>query len=935
MRHVLPALLCAFLFTSCGLLGLSSDPGSDAVPDTTAVSETEEDDPFEDWDETLEDTEEIDGFLPLHQKEDRTLYAEIDPDRLGETFGLVLHISEGLGVFNMHDGLRLSDTRLMQFRRVGHKVELVHRNVRFRADAGPMRQSLEGNTGHSVVHAFDIVSQNDSTDHLLVDLSDFLVSDYPEVGERLKLYFGGSSPSLQADKSHVERARSFPENTEIDARLTFQGNSPPLLGGEAVPDYRGIPVGVRYSIFALPEEPMARRPADDRVGYFENAVKDFSKDQERDPYIRYVQRWRLAPSDTAAYRRGERVEPEEPIVYYVDRSVPERYRSYVKDGIEAWNEAFEQAGYENAVVAKTAPDDSSWSAEDIRYSTVQWTAAHQMDYAIGPSQTDPRTGEILNADILISSSFVRGWQNTYSQLTPEAGGQGPVAASDSEESGVRTQDEVVEDLRAPEALRQMFPEHLAQRVCRAERGKAHQMGLQRALLLGRGTLEPGAPMPEEYLGAAIKDLVMHEVGHTLGLRHNFKASSGIPADRLHDESYTEEHGVSLSVMDYAPVNVAPDTTEQGHYWNPGVGTYDEWAIQYGYQPIAEQSGDGPLVRDAPLADTTTAAEPGLNKIAAESSDPMHRYGTDEDAGLGAYAVDPLTNTWELGSDPVAFADTRTELVREVEPKLDDRLIAEGDDYHALREATTALLSERYRTLQPVVKAVGGSYVARDHKGTPDARPPFEPVDVERQREAVEVLVENAFAPDAFAFDPDRLNKLAPNRHRHWGADTDMPLDYPVHRRVSTIQTGLLEDLVHPARLQRMIDTQARTEGEGYGPEALLSRLTEAVWQELGPAGRDPEAINSFRRPLQRTYTDRLVQLMMNTTSWITITTGGIDQIDTPEDVRSLARLELEELSAALDRALSTPGLDRATEAHLAETKERVDRALEASMAVSP
>ncbi|MFO8100196.1 MAG: zinc-dependent metalloprotease [Salinibacter sp.] len=934
MRHVLPALLCAFLFTSCGLLGLSSD-SSDPAAEMTATPETDDDDPFEDWDETLEDTEEIDGFLPLHQKEDRTVYAEIDPDRLGETFGLVMHISQGVGVFNMHDGLPLSDTRLMEFEKVGHKVHLVHRNPRFRADAGPMRRSLEDNTGHSTVQAFDIVSRNDSTDHLLIELSDFLVSEYPQVGERLKLYFGSAAPTLDREKSTVSQAMGFPENTEIDASLSFEGSEPPLTGAEAVPDYRAVPVGVRYSFFDLPEEPMPRRPADDRVGYFVDAVKDFSKDQERDPYDRYVQRWRLAPSDTAAYRRGERVEPEEPIVFYVDRSVPERYRPYVEDGIEAWNEAFRAAGYKNAVKAKPAPDDSTWSAEDIRYSTVRWTAAHDMGYAIGPSQTDPRTGEILNADILISSSFVRGWQNTYSQLTPEAGGQGPVDAAASPRAGEGAPEEVVRDLRPTEALRQMFPEHLSHRVCTVERGMAHQLGLQRALLLGRGTLDPGAPMPEEYLGAAVKDLVMHEVGHTLGLRHNFKASSGIPADRLHDESYTEEHGVSLSVMDYAPVNVALDPEEQGHYWNPNVGTYDEWAIQYGYQPIAEQSGDGPLVRDAPLADTMTAAEPGLNKIAAESSDPMHRYGTDEDAALGAYAVDPLTNTWELGSDPLAFADTRTDLVRDVEPILDDRLIEDGERYHALREATTALLVERYRSLQPVVKAVGGSYVTRDHKGTPDARPPFEPVAPDTQRQAVDLLVEHAFAPDAFEFDAERLNKLAPDRHSHWGASGEMPLDYPVHRRVATIQTGLLEDLMHPARLQRMIDTEVRTEGEPYGPDALLGRLTDAIWQEVGPEGRDPESVNSFRRPLQRTYTDRLVQLMMNTTSWITISAGGIDQIDTPEDVRSLARRELQDVSAALDRALADPGLDRASEAHLAETKERIDRALKASMSVSP
>ncbi len=936
MRRFLFLVLAPLLLAACTTVNVRPDdaadepggPSTEAAPPTdddgTAGADDGEDDPFEPWGETLEGTRKVDGFLPLHEKDDGTLYAEIPSERMGDPFGLTLHVSQGVGVFNLHDGLPLSDTRLMEFRRVNRSVHLVHRNVRFRADAGPMRTSLNDNTGDSVVEAFDIVSRNDSTGHLLIEVSDFLTSDYPEIGDRLSLYFGGAPASLQGGKSYVKKARGFPDNTEIDVSLTYQGSSAPLIGGEAVPDYRAVPVGVRYSLFALPESKMQRRRADDRVGYFVDAVKDFSRDQASTPYVRYVQRWRLAPSDTAAYKRGELVEPAEPIVYYVDRTVPDRYREYVKQGIEAWNEAYRAAGYKNAVEARVAPDDSTWSAEDIRYSTVRWTAAHQMGYAIGPSQTDPRTGEILNADILISSSFVRGWQDTYSQITP-----GPDA-----DTGVPAQGPV--SSRTPKALRKMLSPELAQQACWAERGMAQQIGLQRTLLLARGAIAPGESMPETYLGAAIKDLVMHEVGHTLGLRHNFKASSGIPNDELHDESYTEQHGVSLSVMDYAPVNVALDEEEQGHYWNPTVGPYDEWAIKYGYMPIAEQSDDGALTRNGPLADTATAAAAGLHKIAATSSDPTHRYGTDEDTWLGGYAVDPLTNAWELGSDPMAFAETRAALVKTVMPKLEDRLVSAGERYYPLRRATTALLMERYRSLRPVTKTVGGSYVARDHKGTPDARPPLRPVPAEEQREAVQLLVDEAFAPNAFEFDPERLNKLAPNRRSHWGTSPSLPLDYPVHRRVHTIQRNLLRELLHPARLQRMIDAQARTpDGAGYAPGALFRTMTDAIWSELDTAGPQPAPINSFRRPLQRTYADMLIELMMGTTSWITITTAGIDQIDAPEDVRSVARLELTELSDQIETALGTPGLKRETRAHLSETQARIDRALNASLDLSP
>ncbi len=935
MRTLCLLTLSTLLLAACTTVNVRPGESTDdesATPSTeTTTAETdteddeddEEDDPFKPWDKTLEDTEKIDGFLPLHRKDDGTFYAEIPKERLGDPFGLILHISQGAGVFNLHDGLRLSNTRLMQFRHVNQKVHLVHRNVRFRADEGPMRTSLKDNTAHSTVHAFDIVSKNDSTGHLLVEFSDFIVSDYPQIGDRLQSYFGGAPATFQQDKSYVEQAMGFPENTEIDVSLTYQGSSAPLIGGEAVPDYRAVPVGVRYSLFELPETKMQRRPADDRVGYFTNAIKDFSRDRSTTPYVRYVQRWRLAPSDTAAYKRGELVEPADPIVYYVDRTVPKEYREYVKQGIEAWNEAFRAAGYKNAVVAKIAPDDSSWSAEDIRYSTVQWTAAHQMGYAIGPSQTDPRTGEILNADILISSSFVSGWQETYSQLTPGSSQNGEIDAH------------LPVQPRTPEALRKVLSPDLARRACWAERGKAQQLGLQRTMLLARGVISPGKPMPDKYLGAAIKDLVMHEVGHTLGLRHNFKASSGIPTDELHDESYTSEHGVSLSVMDYAPVNLALNEENQGHYWNPTVGTYDAWAIKYGYMPITKQSEEGPLTRNSSLADTAAAAEAGLNKIAATSSDPMHRYGTDEDNWLGGYAVDPLTNAWELGSDPKAFAQTRTDLVQKVMPKLEDRLVTEGERYYPLRQATTSLIGERYRSLLPVTKMVGGSYVARDHKGTPDARTPLRPVSAQEQREAVQLLIDGAFAPDAFQFDAERLNKLAPNRHSHWGTSPSLPVDYPVHRYVHTVQSNLLRELLHPARLQRMIDTKVRTEGSTYRPGALFQDLTGAIWSELDTNGPRPASINSFRRNLQRTYTDVLIELMMGRTNWITITMAGADQIEAPGDVRSMARLELNELSTQIDRALDAPDLNQDMRAHLTETQARIDRALNASLDVSP
>ncbi|UCF68485.1 MAG: DUF5117 domain-containing protein, partial [Acidobacteriota bacterium] len=536
------------------------EPRPSAAPSPAKKEDKEKDKPpLKPWKEVLKDTEEIEGLLPMHLKRDRTLYLELAPDQLGRDYGMVLHYSRGLGDFNVHDGLQLSSTRLIRFERVGDTVYLVDRNPRFTAEPGsPMRRSIDDNTGHSILDAWKVASEKKDSKHLLVDVTTFFVSDYANVSERLKFYYGNKPVSFDKERSYVASVKGFPRNVELDAMLTYKAGDFPTYGGEGVSDYRSIPVSVRYSLFALPDQPMPTRLADDRVGYFLKAVEDFSRDRQETPYIRYIERWRLEPKTPDKLPS----EPVKPIVFYVDRSVPHEYRPYVKQGIEGWNKAFEQAGFNNAIVAREAPeDDASWSAEDIRYSTVRWTAAHRMGYAIGPSQVDPRSGEILNADILISSSFVRGWLYAWQQLGP-----GEMATR------------LLESQRLPGNL----PREMAERVCVAELGKSHQLGVQYAWLAALGKIEPGAEMPEEYLGDAIRDLVLHEVGHTLGLRHNFKASSAIAPEKLHDTQYTKQRGIAVSVMDYLPVNISADPAKQGHYWDVTVGDYDLWAIEYGY-----------------------------------------------------------------------------------------------------------------------------------------------------------------------------------------------------------------------------------------------------------------------------------------------------------------------------------------------------------------
>lgn len=894
------------LLAACGILAATTGC-SKASPDTDPRADAGEDSSFEPWDEVLEDTEAFSGFLTLHRKRDNTVYLEIPGAMLDTDFGMTMHISRGAGVFNVHQGLPLSGAQLMRLRRVGNRILLEHRNARFTADEGSaIRASVEGNTAHSIVAAWEIESEHDSTKHVLVDATKFLVSDYPDLARRLEPYYDNKTPSLASERSYVERIQAFPKNVEVDARLTYQATARPIFGGEGVPDTRSVPIGVRYSLYALPENPMPIRVADDRVGHFLDAVKDFSRDQEDDLFVQIVRRWRLEKQDPSAAMS----EPVEPIVFYIDHSVPEAYRPYVRRGIEAWNGAFEQAGFRNAVVARDAPEDSTWSAEDIRYSAVRWTAAHQMGYAIGPSQSDPRTGEQLNGDVLISQSFMQGWIWNFQRL----GNPGATAEPQGELAAMIAARGVIDQ----QGL-ELDPWQLAHK-CFAEIGRAHQLGFQRAALLGLGVLDPDHEVPEAYLGDAIIDLVLHEIGHVLGLRHNFKSSSGTPADRLHDTSFTGRNGVSLSVMDYTPVNIAADPDEQGHYWNIVAGSYDRWAIQYAYSTIYEQPSDGPLVTRGTPAASPEAERNGLRKIAAQATDPMHPYGTDEDNWLGPYAVDPLSSAWELGSDHIAFARSRAEIVEKILPSIEERILDDGEGYQRLRNAVNSLLFERLNATLPLVKYVGGAYVSRDHRGDPDQRPAFAPVAPERQREAVGLILETMLAENAFEFDPELLNRLLPNRWNHWGQRPPTILQFPVLPSVAAIHGSLLSGLMTPPRLARMLDQEAVAPAgaDVYTVGEMFAALTGGVWSELG-RGPDARSTTPIRRNLQRIYTDDLSTLALSES--------------VPGDASALARLELAELSSRLGRALAGSRLDRATHAHLAEVQARVERVLEAALVV--
>jgi hypothetical protein len=837
------------------------------------------------------------GLFTLYLKRDNN-YLSLSPTQLDRDYLLVTQLSQGIGELGLDGGSSVRSD-LIRFHRAGDRIELWVVNPHFAAQPGtPMARAVAYSFGHSVAHSFAIATMRDNGE-ILVDLTPFLLSDWAD----LSSFFQGvanqrklsGSIFLDRDRSSLEQLQLFSGNFEAEVRLTYQSNR--NLGIDALADYRWIPVGIHYSLLELPSTPMRPRYADERVGYFVSAIKDFSRDTAESFFVRFVNRWRLEKRNPNAPIS----EPVHPIVYYIDHTVPTEWRPWVRAGVLEWNRAFEEAGFRNAIRVLDAPDDTLWSAEDARYSTIRWTATNRTVYAVGPTNVDPRTGEILNADVLVSAAWIQTWRGESGEYVP------PEAAVQS----VFLEDSAASDPNGDT------------RLCSLGEGLRREGSLTRAVLAGRD--ERAARL---YIGQALKALIMHEVGHTLGLRHNFRGSAGVTRAQLSDRSYTQSHGVGVSVMDYSPAALSLDPHKQGDYYAPTIGSYDRWAIRYGYTPL----GSNP---SAPVAKGSEAVAPdwvpdselkALHSIAAEAADPAHLYGTDEDAGFGGLGLDPTVSRYDQTDDPLGWARERVALINRLFDSLPSRIVAPGQGYARLRAAFTDLLNDRWYATLITTKYLGGATTARDHRGDPAARPAFVTVPAGVQRKALAFIAEAAFGERAYRFSPELLSHLGPDRWRHWGSvPAAGRIDFPLHSWAMAQQSALLGQLLDPAVLSRIRDAELRaTDGDSTVtiPE-LFATLTAAIWAEVGyptADGRPAVArnITSVRRDLQRLYLNSLIRMVVNPLP------------DTPEDARTLARVTLTDLAAQLDRARRTE-FDAYTRAHLMDSRERIAQALHAQM----
>jgi hypothetical protein len=406
---------------------------------------------------------------------------------------------------------------------------------------------------------------------------------------------------------------------------------------------------------------------------------------------------------------------------------------------------------------------------------------------------------------------------------------------------------------------------------------------------------------------------MHEVGHTLGLRHNFKASTMLKNEQLHDTAITRKQGLVGSVMDYSPINIAPKGVKQGDYFTTTIGPYDYWAIEYAYKPLTGGT-EGELEE--------------LQKIASKSAAPGHDYGTDEDM----YATpDPLINAYDLGADPMKFAQDRIILAEELLKDLAERVVDKGEGYQRARQAFSTLMGQYGNAAHLVARFVGGEYVHRDHRGDPNGRDPFIPVKAAKQREALKFLEEHILTDTPFHFSPQLLRRLAADRWMHWGNNSAMgSVEYPIHDRLLNIQRVALNDLLSAAVLRRIQDNalKAEKEEQPLTVAEVFRSLTDGIWSDL-PNGAPKEGKKALlssvlRRNLQREYLKRLAGLVLGPRAdagGFAVVGGG----SVPPDARALARMHLRDVTKRIETALADKGmaLDDSTRAHLEECQERI------------
>ena len=722
-----------------------------------------------------EGLELIEGYLKVYTDEDNVNYfLKLDDADLDKQFLYFAYIMNAPQGSTLTGGLP-SDGKVLEFRSFQKdNIGLYQINTSYiNGDDNNIGRSTITNITEAFIEKFKPIAR--SEDSVLISVNKFLMSEKieaisyvpSEYREYISVDYGRPDPS----KTFINNVLNNKTNTAVEVTFGYVNKMPnsDAYSVSAVTDPRYLSITGRHIFIKMPDDEFEPRVNDHRVGYFVNKSTDLTS-YENFPNFALINKWRLIKKDPEA----QLSEPVEPIVYWVENTTPEEIIPAVVAGIENWNIAFEEAGFKNAIVAKIQPKDAEWDAADYDYNVIRWSSEPDGNLlGIGPSVTNPLTGEIISADVVNKLLAVKIGYN----------------------------------------YRKLY----------------------------------GYSKDNDPLMQYITNLTLHEVGHTLGLRHNFRGSYKYSPTEIHDKELTG-NTIMNSVMDYDPINVAPKGTKQGIFFSTVPGEYDKWAIKFGYTP-------GLTDEDRRL-------------MLLDSVKPQLSFGTDDEAmSYPGNNIDPRTKRYDMSNDPITYA---TDIINIVDEKINElpMIFSDEESFNNYTNAFFRFFRTKGRFLETVAQQIGGVYVNKI-SSTQDDRTILEAVPYDKQKQAMALLADKVFANGSMNYDSKILANLMYERGTRSSSGNNDP-DF--HALVLSSQSNILRNILHPEVMKRLVNSSLY--GNTYMPAEVLSDLNEAIFVSR-------ETPDTFKRNLQATYVDLLIEGFKN---------GNYDNISKAEIFQAISQI---------------------------------------------
>lgn len=703
-----------------------------------------------------------------------------------------------------HNKGTFRDNKVFTIRRYFNQIEFITQNTNFYFDPNnPIARSSNSNISNAVMSSEKIVAADEAKGEYLIDADNLFLSEtlyQIKRGSMMPPGMGFNLGGLSKTKTRYEQIRNYPENTDIIVRYVYDDPMSKGTGSDAISDGRYVDILLQHSFIEMPKNDFQPRMDDPRVGYFATQVNDMTTTDNLN-YRDMIHKWNLVKKDPSA----ELSEPVKPITWWIENTTPKELRPTIRAAILQWNLAFEKAGFKNAIEIYEQPDDATWDAGDIRYNVLRWTSSPEPPFGgYGPSFVNPRTGEILGADIMLEWVFVTN--RLRSQRVFDKAGLEWLMDLKAED---------FHDAHGCQAGEYMHSQNL--------------LGLQYLAMNNASEADIN-----EFIKESIYYLILHEVGHTLGLNHNMKASQLHSPDALYDRTKTETIGLTGSVMDYPAANFSNRKGFKSQYYTTRPGPYDLWAIEFGYY---QETG-------------SMADDARRQKILARSTEPELCFGNDaDDMRSPGKAIDPRVMIGDMSSNAVAYAIERIGLIKTLQSNLFTEYGKQNRSFNDLRSSYIVLTSEWAVQAGVISRYIGGVYVDRSFSNQNSPVKPFTAVPYELQKQAMKALTDLVFAPNAMEIPADLLPYLQQQRRGfNFFADGEDP---KIHDRVLNIQNMVLMHLLHPNTLQRMSDSKLYA-GNKYEIGEMFKDLTNGIFQ----ADMNGD-INTYRQNLQSLYVQYL------------------------------------------------------------------------------